>query len=584
MPAEFGRSVNYYIRRYSELEDQKRPWLQHYQALAQIFLTRKMDFTRMLVPGEFLQADVFDNTGQFAAYLMASIFLSMLWPDSARTFEICPVRRLKGLPNVEAYFRYVTEEMHEVMENPRAGLQLALMEHFLDQGIFGTSGVSVFEGEENDAKLPVVYDSWSIKTMCIAENAQGFVDTVYFKRELTVRQVLEKYSKPGDVVSAKVREQAKNQRFDDKVEILQVIEPKEPEPGKKGVAGMSVRTLHIDKTNNVIMREGAVEEMPVLVARMFKTMDEPYGRSPGMLALPDAQSLNALTEAVLVAAEKQLDPPLAVLDDGRLGGGAIDTSASAINVFNTAGRMGNDKPVFPIFTVGENQSAKEQQERLEQKIMQAFQLDRLLDLNNKTMMTAYETSIRNRMRGEALGSVFARQQMEVLTPLVERTFNILFRRGHFGIVETGIGARLRRAWAKIIGAEKVVVPQAVIDAAAAGLDVFEVEYISPASRFMQSEKLQGIFTAIDAIVALQPAMPDIIDNVDPDKTAREIYEYSGAPKHSLRVLDDVKKIRAERASRQAAVDQLGAATAVADIGAKAAQARAALGTTGGKNG
>ena len=53
-----------YISRFHELESEKAPWLIHYQALAEIFLTRKMDFTRVIIPGQFLQADVFDNTGQ----------------------------------------------------------------------------------------------------------------------------------------------------------------------------------------------------------------------------------------------------------------------------------------------------------------------------------------------------------------------------------------------------------------------------------------------------------------------------------------------------------------------------------------
>jgi hypothetical protein len=47
---------------------EKTPWLVLFQALAEIFFTRKMDFTRVIIPGQFLQADVFDNTAQFAAY------------------------------------------------------------------------------------------------------------------------------------------------------------------------------------------------------------------------------------------------------------------------------------------------------------------------------------------------------------------------------------------------------------------------------------------------------------------------------------------------------------------------------------
>lgn len=577
--------VERYLARDRDLQREKAYWLPHYQALAEIYLTRKMDFTRAATPGEFLQANVFDNTAQFAAHVFASVCLSMLWPDAARTFNIVPAAPLRELPGVEKYFRAVTSKMHSAMDRPEAGLQIAFMEHFLDQGIFGTSGVANFPGPENDPSLPVVYEAWDVKGMAISQNAQGFVDTIYFHINRTVRQVYEEYGMNGrDRVSARVRSAYEAGRYEDKIDVLKVIEPKMAEAGKRGVAGMKVRTVHIDVANKIVMRESGFEEMPVHVARMFKRIDETQGRSCGMVALPDAVDLNALAEAVIVAAEKQLDPPLVVLDDGRLGGAVIDTSAGALSVLNASGRLGGEKPIFPIFTVGEMQSAEKLMERLEAKIMQAFFLDRLLDLNNKTMMTAYETSIRNRLRGESVGSIFARQIMEVITPTIKGTFDRMFRAGYFGIVEKGAGAEQRQKWAQLTGKDDMVVPEVVKKAAAAGLDVYEVEYISPAQRFMEAEKLQGAFTGADALAALEPVMPGITQNVDSDKYARVVWKFAGAPGSALRTMDDLKEFRAQIADRQKASDMLAAAQGVADVQAKSAQARAALGTMPGAAG
>ena len=577
-----------YLARWQELDAEKKPWLIHYQALAEIFLTRKMDFTRMMIPGQFLQADVFDNTGQFSAYTFASLFLSMMWPDSERTFRLKPVDRLKKIPGVEEYFRWATHQMHEAMDQPEAGLSMALMEHFLDTGIFGISGIATLDGPEDDDELPVVYDSWGVKNMCVAETAQGYVDTVYYVRPLTVRQIVKEYNKPGDTVPNKIQKQYEDGKYSEKYDVLTVVEPKKPEANKSGVAAMPVRTIHIVVNAGEMLNPGAsalgrvrlggADDMYIAVGRLFKSLDETQGRSCGMLALPDAQSLNALTEAVLVAAEKLLDPPLAVLDDGRLGGGVIDTSAGALNVFNSSGRMGNEKPIFPINTVGEMQSALEQQKSLMGKIAQAFFLDRLLDLNNQTQMTAYETSVRDKIRGEALGGIFARQEKEVMTPTVKTTFNKLFRKGYLGIVNKGPGAKLRKKWDDIVGAEKVVVPAAVIKAWQAGLNVFEVEYISPAKRFQQAGKLQGLMTAIDAIISMAPVIPGITDRIDADQAPADIFAYAGAPVTSLRTMDATKKFRA--ANRQAADEQAKAAAQEqqANIGLKTAQARQALGT------
>ncbi len=583
MPADI-KTTKEYIGRLRELEQEKYPWLVHFQALAEIFLTRKMDFTRVIIPGQFLQADVFDNTGQFSAYLFASIFLSMMWPDAARTFRLKPNYRIKNIPGVEDYFRFVTHQMHEYMEKPKAGLSMALMEHFLDTGIFGTAGVFTEDNSKNDPEMPLLYDAWGVKNMCISETKQGFVDQVYFIRPLKIKQIITEYNKPGDYIPAKIKEKYNAGKHDEEIDVLVIIEPKMPEKDdlgnmKLGVAGMPVRTIHIAVGEEARLRAGGFEEMPVAVGRLFKQLNEPYGRSCGMLGLPDAQSLNTLTEGVLVATEISLFPPLGVLDDGRLGGGVIDQSAGAVNVFNTSGRQSNEKPVFPLYTIGEFQQALEQQKQLAAKIAQAFFLDRLLDLNNQTQMTAYETSIRDKIRGEALGGIFSRQEKEVMTPTVERSFNVLFRNGYLGVVEKGPGSKLRKSWDAIVGAEKVIVPPVVLKAWKAGLNVFEVEYISPAKRFQQADKLRGMMTAIDSVIALAPVVPQVMDGVDIDMFLKKLFELSGAPMDIIRTEQALLKFRAanrEEADKQKQLDQTEQAT---NATLKAAQARQAMGTT-----
>lgn len=583
MASKTARSVAEYLAIWEELENEKKPWLVHFQAIAEMFFTRKMFFTRVITPGQFLQADVFDNTPQYALHLAASVFLSMLWPESARTFEIVPVPELRDQMGVEDYFRWATGKMHRAMEQPKAGLSVALMEYLLDLLSFGTAGVGTFKNPniKKDREVPVIYDAWGIKNMNIAETAQGFVDTVYYVRPYRVRQLMEEYSKRGDKIPPRIKELYKNSKFSDEVDVLVVIEPKEPEEGKAGVVGMTVRTVHIAKEDGFIMRESAYEEMPVAVGRQFKSLDEVLGRSSAMLALPDAQSSNVMTEAVLVAAEKQLDPPLVVLDSGRLGGGVVDTSSGAINVYDTGGRLNtNEKPIAPLFTVGEFNHAIEVIKELRDKILSAFFLDRLLDTNNQTQMTAYETSVRDHKNGQSMGGVFGRQQKEVFTPMIERTFNILFREGYLGIVKSGIGGRLRALWNKITGAREVVVPDAVLKAYAAGLDVFEVRYISPAARFQQSEKLRGIMTASDLIVALAQVIPGIADVPDGDVIARHVFKFAGAPMDCTRTAEKLKEYRAANRQRADQAKQLDDQEQQANVALKSAQARSAMGTTG----
>jgi len=571
-----------WVRQHNEHLRIKQPWNTHYQSLAEVFFTRKRDFESTISPGEFLQDDIFSNVGQFAGFLHASVSVSMLWPDAARTFTLDPVRQIKDFPGVVEWFRQVTEDMQMTADAPRAGLTLAFMEHHADRGVFGTSGVGAFENPDlDDEEAPTLFEAWDIKSMCIAENSQGFVNEIYLLQQKTVRQVVEEYGNTGKV-SPKVLELYKEQKYEEKVDVLKIIEPKRADLTKKGIAAMRVRTVHIDKTNKFLMRESGYADMPVFVSRMFKTKGEPYGRSSGMLALPDMLSLNVLSESILVATEKKLDPPLGVLDNGRLGSGSINTSAGAINVFDASGRIdGSGNPIFPLFTVDDLLQAKEHKEELKQSVMQAFFLDRLLDLNNQTQMTAYETSVRDRLRGEAMGSVFGREISEVNTPLIKRHFKVCYDRQRFGAIP-GVDPRNSK-WNNVLGGagKRMVVPDVVAKAIAQGLQVFDINYISPAKRFMQGEKLQGLMTATDIILALDAVMPGIKDSVNPDRFAEAVYKYSGAPAETKRTPRELEQYRAAQADRAQAEDMLDAAKSASESARNVAQARATMGTTGG---
>ena len=76
---------------------------------------------------------------------------------------------------------------------------------------------------------------------------------------------------------------------------------------------------------------------------------ELYGRSPAMLALPDANSLQEMGKPLLVAGHKAPDPPLLAADDSILG--AIKTFPGGITYFDAeAARSLGRLPVTPLTT------------------------------------------------------------------------------------------------------------------------------------------------------------------------------------------------------------------------------------------
>jgi len=535
------------LARLKELKERKHPWENQWQLLGEYIHMRKQEFNSEHEEGDFLNDLIFDAKGPQSAKTAASSLLSMLWPQTRNKLRIRAPRGIEDDPEVKEYYEFVTETILDVFENPKAGLNVALDEYMVDNLVFGTSGIEI----QSDPKTGVRYSPWGVKHMTIDEGADGVVDTVYIEVVRTVSRVVKKYG--INSVSEKTRELFKTRQFNKKVRILQAIEPRiTRDVNSRSNKEMPFQSLHIEVEAKKLLREKGFEEFPIPVARFSKIQKELYGRSLGMDALPDILELNVVREATTIAIEKMLDPPLAVLDDSKLGNGEIDTSAGAINTFNISGRAGEKDPIFPIFTVGEIRQAAALIEVLTESVANHFLIDRLLDFNNETRMTLGEAQIRNRLRNATLGSIFSRQISELFSPLVIRTFNILFAKNQLGVISGSVDETIER---DINGKEPVVIPDAVARLMLAGEDVFRVEYFTPALRIMQAEETEGIIRTFELEAQQLAVRPDIGDNIDGDFGIRRFMELSGAPSEMARAKNVMKQIRDDRAAAVAAQNE-----------------------------
>ncbi len=366
------------LNRYAKMKDHKLPWIPLFELLAEYVMTRKQGFDVEIQPGRFLNSEIFDMTASKSYHLMSSSVIGASWPNAAKTLQIEVPTPLKGTDfeddETVGWYEYVTKITVEKMDHPRAGLNTALNEYMDDQTVFGTSGISAFENED-DNDVPIQYSSLDVKRMAINEGENGFVDTVYIEKNMDLREVIIKYG--YDNVSLPLREKWDKGIIDEKVRVLHAIEPRiEHDKTSFGNLNMPIASIHIEMSSGKVLRESGFHEMPVFVPRFWKAVNEKYGRSPAMEALADILELNAIREATIVAIEKNLDPPLGVFDDGSLGGGTIDTSAGAINVFSVAGRLAGQasNPIQQLVTVGEFSSTYTRITELREEIRNSFLL------------------------------------------------------------------------------------------------------------------------------------------------------------------------------------------------------------------
>lgn len=563
-----GSRINNIFQRFKVLKNNKQSLTSLFSLISEYVYNRKYDRYGVPNSGIFADGDIYDNTAQRANGIMANVMVNNIWPNGPRTFSLGRTWDTPDTEEVKNYFSYVNQQMYSVMDNTKAGLQTALDEYMLDQGSFATSGIYVKE-KEDDRAVPVRYEAWSIKGRYIDESPDGNIDTIFSEISMSVRNAVKVYGYEN--LSAKARKDFDNGDIENNIKILHVIEPRlERDKSKKGVKDMPIASIHIEIETRKILKESGMEEMPVFMGRFSKVPGEIYGRSPAMVAMADILEINAVREAISIATEKQLDPPLALYDDGALGAGTIDTSAGALNVFSVTGRLNVGKPIEPLYTVGELQSSYTHIDTLKETINNHFYLDRLLDFNNETRMTLGEAQLRNALRGQSLGAFYARQENEVITPMIERTFNILLKRGRLGVLSGSQEEieQLKR------GAQPVYIPEALAQRMINGEDFYEITYLSPAKRTMQSEELRGIIETANFAVQVAPASPEIIDNIDFDKLIARVAKLSGAPMELIKDSDTVKKIREARAKQQEEIAKMEQARQQSEIGRNVAQMNA----------
>ncbi len=563
----------------------KLPWLEHFQLIGEFVNLRKQNFTEANPTGAFLTRDIFDSTASRDSSIMASALVGALWPNGAQSIQFLPARGMKDNEKNKAYFKFLTDEVVSLMDSPRAGLTVALGEYMEDQSAFGTSGIGVFKNEDARSKknTPILYKAKDIKTMSIAEDQFGYVDTVYDEMEMTVDQAVKEYGEEN--LSAKSREHFKNGKgFTEKIKILHAIEPRlDGDPTKFGNRDMPFASIHIElgggDNSGKILRESGYDSMPIFVTRFKKLLGEVYGRSSGMDALPDAIELNAIWEAVMIAAEKQLDPPLGILNDGDLSP-VIDTGAGALNVFNVSGRISNADPVFPLFTVGEFKSAEKLIIKLTESLSNHFFIDRLLDLNNDTRMTLGEAQIRNELRAASLGAVYSRQISELFVPMIDRTVALLFELGRLGVV----AGSLEHETLNFLGVEAEIMPDEVAERIAEGKDFFSIKFISPAVRSMQAEQIQGLLATVNFATQAVALDPNGADVIDVDATIKKIAELTGAPIETVQSLEAIESLREAKDAIAQQAMQLEKGKAESEIARNMAQAAATVEGTGGGGG
>ena len=518
------------LKRYDRLKSQRQNWESHWQEVADYMQPRKADVTKTRSKGDKRTELIFDGSPLQSVELLAASLHGMLTNPSTPWFSLrFKQDDMENEDEAKEWLEDATEVMYSAFN--KSNFQQEIFELYHDLITFGTAAMFIEEDDEDILK----FSTRHINEIFIAENDKGRIDTVFRKFSLSARAVIQKFGN----VSINIETKAKKDPYEE-VEIMHAVYPRSDfDPKKQDKDNMPFESVYLDAESGDELSVSGFREFPFVVPRYLKASHEIYGRSPAMTALPDVKMLNEMSKTTIKSAQKQVDPPLLVPDDGFML--PVRTVPGGLNFY----RAGTRDRIEPLNIGANTPLGLNMEEQRRNSIRNAFYVNQLM-MQSGPQMTATEVIQSNEEKMRLLGPVLGRLQSELLKPLIDRAFALILRKNLF-----------RPA------------PEFL-----AGTDI-EIEYVSPLAKAQKSSELQSIMRAIEIMGSLSNVAP-VFDHINMDKLVRHLADIVGVPQKILKPQSELNAERQQAAQQQEQMQQMQQVQQLAEAGGKVAPLAKAL--------
>lgn len=516
-------------RRLDEMKLERQSWEPHWRELQDFFLTRRgrwITDTKTQQGSKRNQKLVDPSPKVAARTLGAGMHAGSTNPATPWFRLTTPDPEMMEFPSVSLWLYSVENRMRDVFS--RSNLYSVLPTLYMESGVFGTAPMIVLE----HAVKVVHFVPKTIGSYYLATNSDGLIDTMYCEYKMTLRQVVDDYG--IERVSDSLANQYKSGKRNDLVDILHVIEPNKSRKAdtfdNKNMAFSSVYFETLAPANQEPLRISGFEDNPIAAFRWETTeLTDAYGSSCGMDALGLSKALQVQTKNKAKAVDKLVDPPM-------VGDPALKNQPSSLIPgdvtwagFTPNGAAPKFQPAYII---------KPELQHLVEDIVDTRQIIDIVMYVNLFMAitkadprnaTVPEIDARKEEQILALGPVLQNHELGLITPIIDRTFNIMARKGMLPPPPPELeGVTLK---VELIGA----LAQAFKSIAGGKLDRFT-----------------GYVGAVAKAQADAGMEVDAFDKWDTDQSIDEYAQAIGVPPTVVRSDDDVAKRREERAkARQA---------------------------------
>lgn len=464
---------------------------------------------------------IVDSSAVRAANILAAGLMSGMTDPSSQWFALTT-----GTPNLDEAqaVKVWLDQVQRIMEMAftRTNTYQALHQGWRDVGTYGVMAMVI---AEDDREVFHCYPL-SVGEYAIGVDDRGVPDTLYRRFIMTAAQLVARFGRSK--LSADVLRNFDAGQVDHEYKLIHAIEPRfDRQYGKRDSRNMPWRSVIIqidsDGTKDGILDESGFNEFPCVVGRWGASASDVYSEeSPGMVALGDVRQLQHEQKQKGNSIDYIVNPPL------------IMPTAARDNEddFEPGGRIYLDAPaqkdaVQSAWQVQMDINALRQDiAEVQQRINQAFSVDMFLMLSGQQMgkMTATEVAERHEEKLMMLGPVLSRLNNEVLKPLIERTFSILYRAG-----------QLPPAPPELAGVE------------------LSIEYTSMLARSQRAIRANSLDQFLQRIGQVAQFDPNVLAKIDSFRIVDEYADYlSVAPSVVVPTEQAQQKIEAQQQAQQQA--------------------------------
>lgn len=515
------------IQRQESMAAERSQHESQWQEIAELMNPMRAEFTSTRTPGSKRTERIFDGTAGMAAENLGAGLYGLMTSPANVWFAIVPEDEgLRESREAKLWCDAVSNRMRNAFAANGNRFYTRVIDLFADTVGFGTG---VFYVEELPERGRLFFSCRHLAECCIAESAEEQVDTMFRRFQLAARQARQQW---GDRLSPTVARAAEKEP-ERKFSFLHAVLPADELPEAK--SNRPFASVYVDvEGKHVLDRGRGYFEFPYQVPRWATRSRSVYGDGPGMLALPDAKMVNAMSKTTLVGAQKVVDPPILAPDEGTVRG--VRTAPGQV-IYGAIDARSGRALYQPLVTNARIELGLEMENQRRQAIREAFYWSLLLMIQQPNM-TATEYLGRQEEKLRLMGPHLGRVQSEFLDPLIDRVFGIMLRGGAFQ----------PRA-----GAFPAPPPELLERPA------LKVEYVSPLARAQKASEAGAIMRTIEAVTPIASVKPEVWDNFDPDELARGLADGFALPAKMQRDRRDVEALRQQRlAQSQAAALAAGA--------------------------